>query len=189
MPSPTPTGTADQNMNFDDQHFGGGTDNEEAAGPMHKDLPQLGGYVMSCSNSTRSAPTLTLTSLPKGGLTLMRTIDEDGGADKDEDEDEDDGANNRAKTEHTTGGDVLDPLNEYKDLNARFACCSIDKDQDGEEDLGNDNEWGENQDSGFSTGAQTARSGHNPSFSLTRAAADCWKSAGAGGIDRSIELV
>mgnify|MGYP006876469507 CR=1 FL=1 len=119
----------------------------------------------------------------------MRTIDEDGGADKDEDEDEDDGANNRAKTEHTTGGDVLDPLNEYKDLNARFACCSIDKDQDGEEDLGNDNEWGENQDSGFSTGAQTARSGHNPSFSLTRAAADCWKSAGAGGIDRSIELV
>lgn len=38
-------------MNFDNQHFGGGTDNEEAAGPMHKDLPQLGGYVMSCSNS------------------------------------------------------------------------------------------------------------------------------------------
>ena len=44
MPSPTPTGTADQNMNFDDQRFGGGSDDEEAAGPMHEDPPQPGGY-------------------------------------------------------------------------------------------------------------------------------------------------
>lgn len=60
-------------MNFDDQHFGGGTDNEEAAGPMHKDLPQLGGYVMSCSNSVSdSLPLLQLLDLLQ---TLIPTTD------------------------------------------------------------------------------------------------------------------